>query len=180
MPFAVSQADVDDAMPDVKAIEALSGREEREKKLSEAWPQPLAKLALMRYDELPELAYRLKEVAPSGGVISSAMLAAALRAVRDGRSRLTREYFEFQRDREYCRRDYSKKTVWRLQGLEHDDAAAMVQGKQVEFRQSPDGNNIYFKVAARPDTKAIVVTGYEIVKCEDAIVYLRKVAPTSI
>ena len=175
--LTASPAEVENAMPDVRAIEALSPKETRERKLSEPWDKPLAKFALLRYDELPELAYRLKEVAPSGGLINSELLAAALARVRDGRSRLTREYFEFQRDREYCRRDYSKQTVWKLDGLEKADADAMLRGEETESLKSPDGK-AYFKIAIRPDTDAIAIEGYRVTKREYGTLYVRKVLPS--
>jgi SpoVK/Ycf46/Vps4 family AAA+-type ATPase len=70
----------------------------------------LAKLALLRWDELDELASRLSSVlkskSPKSRTISSATLEAALRKVADSEWRKNKSYFDFLRDRRSERRDY--------------------------------------------------------------------------
>ena len=171
--LAVSQKEVDSAMPDIKSICLLS-KEDQERDLSQPWEKPLAKLALLRHDEISGLAYELSKVAPSGGLIDAGLLTQALSNVHDGRSRLKREYFEFQRDRDYIRRDYSKKTVWKIDGLEKDDASGMVKRNELSCRVGPDGKEVYFKISAVPDWKTVKLQGYVTDRSENGTIYARK------
>jgi ATPase family associated with various cellular activities (AAA) len=70
----------------------------------------LAKLALLRWDELDELASRLSAVlkskSPTPRTISSGTLEAALRKVADSEWRKKKSYFDFLRDMRSERRDY--------------------------------------------------------------------------
>lgn len=86
---------------------------DEEKKAGEQKLDPefaLAKLALLRWDELDELASRLSRVlksqAPTTRTISSQMLEAALRKVADSEWRKNKSYFDFLRDGLSERRDY--------------------------------------------------------------------------
>ena len=70
----------------------------------------LAKLALLRWDELDELAYRLATIlrlqSPVPRKISSELLAKALGKVGDSEWRKNKSYFDFLRDTRSERRDY--------------------------------------------------------------------------
>jgi len=75
----------------------------------------LAKLALLRWDELAELASRLatilKSSSPTPRKISSPLLERALGRVGDSEWRKNKSYFDFLRDMRSERRDYEMLTV---------------------------------------------------------------------
>ena len=99
-----------------KAAEKLStdeAKEKREQKLNSEFM--LAKLALLRWDELDELAYRLAKIlksrSPAPKKISSQLLEKALAKVGDSEWRKNKSYFDFFRDMRSERRDYEMITV---------------------------------------------------------------------
>jgi hypothetical protein len=75
----------------------------------------LVKLALLRWDELDELASRLAELlksrSPVPRKISSQLLTRALSKVGDSEWRKNKSYFDFLRDMRSERRDYEMLTV---------------------------------------------------------------------
>jgi hypothetical protein len=77
----------------------------------------LAKFALLRWDELPELATRLGEVVATDGVIGKKQMAAALSELRDGSWRTLRDYFDYSVGPSYERRDFGKLNTWIIEGL---------------------------------------------------------------
>jgi ATPase family associated with various cellular activities (AAA) len=89
-------------------LTAETAKEAGEQKLGREFT--LAKIALLRWDELDELAARLSSVlkskSPTPRTISSGMLEAALRKVADSEWRKNKSYFDFLRDMRSERRDY--------------------------------------------------------------------------
>src|ERR1700722_14059526 len=117
-----SQADIDAAMPridDVKDGTDLS-------KLPLDSAHMLAKFALLRWDELAELAIRIDEVAKGRHEIDSKLLSTALERLRDGRWRTLREYADYQRDQDYERQDCNKLHVWIVDGLRPRELSKLV------------------------------------------------------
>jgi hypothetical protein len=80
----------------------------------------LAKFALLRYDEIDELAYRLsktlKAKSPVPRIISAEILAQALTKVTDSEWRKNKSYSDYLRDRERERRDFQMLNVWEFKG----------------------------------------------------------------
>jgi predicted ATPase len=80
----------------------------------------LAKFALLRYDELDELAYRLasilKSQSPRPRQISRNVLKEALTQVADSEWRKNKSYADFLRDTRSERRDYQMLNVWEVTG----------------------------------------------------------------
>ncbi|HEV2491913.1 MAG TPA: ATP-binding protein [Terriglobia bacterium] len=78
----------------------------------------LAKFALLRYDELDELAYRLASIlrgqSPILRKISSDVLKQALKQVADSEWRKNKSYADFLRDTRSERRDYQMLNVWEV------------------------------------------------------------------
>jgi hypothetical protein len=80
----------------------------------------LAKFALLRYDELNELAYRLARIliaSPRTPVrIDTDLLADALKQIDDSEWRKNKSYVDYLRDRRSERRDYQMLNVWEVKG----------------------------------------------------------------
>jgi hypothetical protein len=78
----------------------------------------LAKFALLRWDELHELAYRLagilKALSPSSATISLDTLREALTQVADSQWRKNKSYSDYMRDTQSERRDYQMLNVWEV------------------------------------------------------------------
>jgi hypothetical protein len=78
----------------------------------------LAKFALLRWDELDELAFRLAETLGSPAselkTISADILRTALTRVADSEWRKNKSYIDFIRDTESERRDYQMLNIWRV------------------------------------------------------------------
>lgn len=96
-----------------KEEDKLSADEAQERRAREQKLGPefmLAKLALLRWDELDELAYRLATIlrlrSPVPRKISSQLLEKALSKVGDSEWRKNKSYFDFLRDTRSERRDY--------------------------------------------------------------------------
>jgi hypothetical protein len=80
----------------------------------------LAKFALLRYDELNELAYRLAKLlraSPQSPVtIDAKLLEEALKQIDDSEWRKNKSYVDYLRDRRSERRDYQMLNVWEVKG----------------------------------------------------------------
>jgi ATPase family protein associated with various cellular activities (AAA) len=90
----------------------------KEQKLS--LDSALAKFALLRWDEIDELAYRLagalKALDPVARKISPEILKQALAQVADSEWRKNKSYLDYLRDTRSERRDYQMLNVWELKG----------------------------------------------------------------
>lgn len=80
----------------------------------------LAKFALLRYDELDELATRLavnlKALSPVPDAISTEILRASLVEIADSEWRKNKSYVDYIRDSRSERRDYRMLNVWEVEG----------------------------------------------------------------
>jgi hypothetical protein len=110
--FKTTPKEVQRKLKDLGRIERhVSTQELEEIREQELAPEfMLAKLALLRWDELHELAYRLslalKAMSPMPRKISSDLLTKALREIGDSEWRKNKSYFDFLRDMRSERRDY--------------------------------------------------------------------------
>lgn len=91
-------------------------REWAERELSD--DMTLAKFALIRWDELDELAYRLSNTFPASSskkfVVSKEVLRTALKSIRDSQWRKNKSYADYARDENSERRDYQMAKVWEV------------------------------------------------------------------
>jgi hypothetical protein len=80
----------------------------------------LAKFALLRWDELNELAYHLalllKGQSPATNTITEQILQNALTQVADSEWRKNKSYSDYLRDTHSERRDYQMRNVWEIKG----------------------------------------------------------------
>ncbi len=115
----------------------------------------LAKFALLRHDELDELAYRLalilKTISPIPKTISSDMIVAALRDVADSEWRKNKSYLDYLRDTRSERRDYQMLNVW--------EAMAKVKVSAPEIREA---NGISWLAKAADLPQEIRIAGFRI------------------
>ena len=90
----------------------------------------LAKFALLRYDEVDELAYRvattLRKRTKATRTISNDTLREALRSVSDSQWRKNKSYSDYLRDIESERKDYQMVNVWELSGKNIPEAEEIV------------------------------------------------------
>jgi SpoVK/Ycf46/Vps4 family AAA+-type ATPase len=90
----------------------------------------LAKFALLRWDELAELAMRVVETIKKSKVDKSAF-SAALSKLRDGRWRTRQEYINYLRDQEYERRDCSMSNVWLVEGIGDSELMGQIKAAPI-------------------------------------------------
>jgi len=89
----------------------------------------LAKFALLRWDELAELALRLAEVTNKSKIDKDAF-SEALGRLRDGRWRTERDYVDYVHDQEYERRDCNMLNAWVIEGIAPSELSAKVAATQ--------------------------------------------------
>jgi len=121
---ALSRDTINGAIPrdECDAIESARTKEERDA-LKAAPLKPkfiLSKFALLRWDELDELAKELVPVLGTKTKITEKILEEALRGIRDTKSRTLGEYYRFLSDFKYERFDVSKLAGWlvEIQGFD--------------------------------------------------------------
>ncbi len=163
--LSVSQKDIDSAMDDLTSVMAMP-EQDLKMALAKPWNKPIAKLALLRYDEIPELAYQISRIPLHDGVVDSRVLEKALLKLRDGRSNLTEEYYEFRRGLDFIRQDLSKEVVWKVGGLTQAEANAVLEKQQGYFFQKAGAGVAvsYFLATTQPDWDKIRLEDYAITK----------------
>ena len=77
----------------------------------EVW-NPIAKFALLRWDEMAEVAARLRDIKGFNGNISKSTLSEALTKLQDGSRRSKKAFTAFVSGKEFERRDFNKTAVW--------------------------------------------------------------------
>jgi SpoVK/Ycf46/Vps4 family AAA+-type ATPase len=102
---------------EITAIEKADEKQKQDWQKGQTLPErfALSKFALLRWDELAELA---SEIAPNLGstsVITSEILEEALKHIKDSKSRALGEYYRFVSDTKYERYDMSKTAAWRVE-----------------------------------------------------------------
>jgi predicted ATPase len=114
----------------------------REEKLE---PQlALAKFALLRYDELNELACRLASILKYQSqvpqIIPTAVLEEALKAIADAEWRKNKSYADYLRDVRSERRDYQMQNVWEVQGDAQPQIPGLVEANRRKWLVSCVGS----------------------------------------
>jgi len=125
----ITQESIEAAMPAdlCKSAEGVRTKQEREQVKGQALPgdRALAKFALLRWDELNELALHLKNGLAEKKVITEDALKAALLNINDTKSRSLGAYCRFISDKgDYERFDASRKAVWVITEIEGRKAGA--------------------------------------------------------
>ena len=114
---------VREAFEKSQTVNSASNSAERKEDPAAKWREQkldsdlaLAKFALLRHDELDELAYRLAAILRKGAsrTVSQKVLAEALRGVTDSEWRKNKSYVDFLRDTQSERRDYQMLSVWEV------------------------------------------------------------------
>src|ERR1017187_5540277 len=121
-PFDVEEASIEAKLDEIEqAAPNRSTDPEQSKNWGEAELDDkymLAKFALLRYDELNELAHRLARILianPRTPVkIDTALLEEALKQIDDSEWRKNKSYVDYLRDRKSERRDYQMLNVWEV------------------------------------------------------------------
>jgi hypothetical protein len=112
----LTQANIEGAFPQAlfDDIDNASNKEEEEKLKSAPLDEKfiLSKFALLRFDELDELAAHMVADLPSTGLIGAELLSVGLVKIRDKNSRNVGEYYRFKSDYKYERFDVSKMGTW--------------------------------------------------------------------
>jgi ATPase family associated with various cellular activities (AAA) len=108
---------IDAAMPRKECTEANRSEQKAKRDYAKAKPLPetnvLMKFALVRWDELNDIALHLSVLCSNNERITPEVLAKALRKVRDSKSRSLGEYCRFESDpREYEWFDSSRNASW--------------------------------------------------------------------
>ncbi|ACO34259.1 ATPase, AAA family [Acidobacterium capsulatum ATCC 51196] len=153
----LNQALVEKSFPQEECYSELSktenaGGAEPPKRIPEE--NLLAKFAIVRWDELHEIALRLASILPEGQTITKDVLGQSLRLMRDGRVRGLEECRRFVRDPElYQRFDASINGQWRVietEGVNLSELAAsskhLEKRGEVFFARAPIGpcENVHF------------------------------------
>jgi hypothetical protein len=119
----------------------------------------LAKFALLRYDEIDELAYRLSEVLKGNSgtprTINPDVLRKALIKVADSEWRRNKSYLEYVRDVKSERRDYQMLSAWKLVGTTTPPRDKVVEVNGARWLAEPveslgDVNLPGFRLLSRP------------------------------
>jgi SpoVK/Ycf46/Vps4 family AAA+-type ATPase len=110
------QKDLESVGKLIEAVPAVDREEFREQRLDPKFA--LAKFALLRWDELEELALQLARLLNSTErmprLISTDLLRDALKRVADSEWRKNKSYFDYLRDTRSERRDYQMPNVWEV------------------------------------------------------------------
>ncbi len=132
--FETKEHDIQEAL---LALDRQSAGVKGQKKLEQLREQSidprfvLAKFALLRWDELEELAFRLARLlklqSPISKSISTQTLAEALVEVADSEWRKNKSYFDYIRDTKSERRDYQMPNVWEVTNQPEEETPGLVR-----------------------------------------------------
>ena len=118
----ITKENIDMAMPArCKDLAKAATQKDRDEIGAERLPKDdtLSKFALLRWDELNELALYVEQGLGAESSISRDALVQALGRIKDSKSRPLEEYCRFVSDREdYERFDVSKNSLWRVTEIE--------------------------------------------------------------
>ncbi len=159
--FSITKNDVESALK--QAVQRAAKIREAPRENSKAggidFPPPegseiLAKFMLLRWDELDELAVRLREIIGASSVVDIKSMQDALGLVQDGRWRTLGEYLKFDEDQKYQRRDYGKANLWKI-------APPVDLGLGVKFFEK-DGET--YLAAAAEDVSEIAILNVKVTR----------------
>jgi hypothetical protein len=114
--FSVQKSDIDGAKPTTACSPISTEPDKGVREILESREIPeenaLFKFALLRYDELGELARHLRSLLGKGSVVTKEMLKNGLLEIKDGSWRNLGEYDQYLSDPAYERRDFTKCSAW--------------------------------------------------------------------
>jgi hypothetical protein len=153
--------------------QAASNSGQAEQKLRSEFA--LAKFALLRWDELNELAYQLagllRSYSPSPRTISAQTLRNGLIKIADSQWRKNKSYSDYFRDTQSQRRDYQMLNVWEIKG---DADFAKLSGFGVVCR-----NGVYWLPKAVDSLDEIKIPGFDLISKSPGCIEIRASAPTA-
>ena len=126
----------------------------------------LAKFALLRWDELKELAFRLAARVSNGDIISIEILRQALNEVADLEWRKNKSYLDFIRDIGAERRDFQMLNIWEVKSMPDVSVPGVLE---------KDGSKWLTHTA--DSLKDIKIAGFELVSLPSGGVEIRKAKP---
>lgn len=125
----------------------------------------LAKFALLRWDEVKELAFRLAQIlgAPSSTItISSGILCKALNKVADLEWRKNKSYLDYVRDTESERRDFQMLNIWEVKSM-----------PEVSVPGVEDANGSKWLIQSADSLRDIKIPGFELFPVASGAVEIR-------
>jgi hypothetical protein len=162
---ALDQRAIEKKLPRAACKRMKAKSEDVRKAKSEDPIQPkdvLCKFALVRFDELNEIALRVADLIEEDGLITAAVLEQGLLQMRDGKVRGLGEYCRFISDPgNYERFDASRMGLWRVLEAEGLDLSAQ---KQLPSPLEEHGGEIFAK-APIGTHENIRLPGYEPILC---------------
>lgn len=116
--FTVTKRQIDAARPSeaCKAISLTTNKAKREMLKASVLPPEnvLFKFALLRFDELGELALHLRSRLGTSSIVSREILELSLKDLKDSSWRNLGEYERYLSDPGYQRRDFTKNSAWKV------------------------------------------------------------------
>lgn len=128
----------------------------------------LFKFALLRYDELGELALHLRSKLGRRSVVTKKILEESLLELKDGSWRNLGEYDRYLKDPAYERRDFTKKSAWIV-----DNGDELGPKPPAVIQKRRDGTTIL--VAPVNDSKDLNVSGYVVESVKPGTIRLIKI-----
>lgn len=127
----------------------------------------LAKFALLRYDELNELAYRIAKILRANPEtlekIDASLLKEALTQIDDREWRKNKSYVDYLRDRRSERRDYQMLNVWKVESSE-----------EISIAQVTPSNGARWLSAAADSIKDIKILGLDLISSPPGSVKIQR------
>jgi hypothetical protein len=162
---AINQRTIADKLPYL-ACESMKTLPENDRKAKSNDPIPpenvLSKFALVRWDELNEIALRVADLLKGDGIITAEILEQGLLGMKDGKLRGLGEYCRFISDPgNYERFDASRMGLWRVREVE-DVALPALKPLPHPFERRGD---VFFAKAPIGKHENIRFPGYEPVLC---------------
>jgi hypothetical protein len=118
-------------------LDILSKLSEQHREEPVAEESVLAKFALLRWDEIDELALRIAELlkakSPIPKQISSRLLREALSQVKDSEWRKNKSYLDYLRDTRSERRDYQMLNVWEARGKPKEPVPGLILANHLRW-----------------------------------------------
>jgi len=127
----------------------------------------LFKFALLRYDELGELALHLRSKLGNRSVVTKKILVESLLELKDGSWRNLGEYDRYLKDPAYERRDFTKRSAWIV-----DNGDELGPKPPAVIQKRRDGTMIL--VAPVNDSKDLNVSGYVVESVKPGTIRLVK------
>lgn len=142
----ITEASIKKVMESVpcKSIDDAKEKGEKDRLKSQSLPDDftLAKFAMLRFDELNELALHLKEILAGAKAVTEDILKSALKKIKDAKSRNLGEYCRFLSDQDYYERfDASRNASWIVVDID-----GSLPSQEMKNRNAPVGPITNLKV----------------------------------